>query len=299
MDSNSLPIPATPASMKTRCFRKEMTLLLGLAASSAFGTTLSYDDFSDITGLELSGNAAQAGSVVRLTPAAEGQVGGLFTTTQIALGSLNSFSTYFQFRITDSYSGIFHDSDGIPGAGGLLFVIQTQSNQVGVEGGLGFRGLSPSVGVEFDTWQDGDPVLDPSGNHVGINTNGSLTSLITAVESVPFNNGEIWNAWIDYDGDAQTMEVRWSLGDTRPGAAQLSHSIDFVGIFGPEVEGYFGFTSATGAAYGNHDILKWTLEDSYAPIYSASPVPEPGSAVALALLLSSAVFHRQRGGKRG
>jgi len=43
---------------------------------------------------------------------------------------------------------------------------------------------------------------------------------------------------------------------------------------------FVGFTSGTGAAYANHDVLSWTLEDRFAPI-GGNTVPEPGSLLLL------------------
>lgn len=287
--------------MNISSFRGHIPLLLGLLSSPVFGASLSYDGFSPSdfpSELTLSGDAVLAGSAVRLTSAVDDQSGGLFTTNKVALGALNSFSTYFQFQITGS-GGVddLWGEDG-PGADGLAFVIQTQSNQVGTSGGgLGYVNLNPSFVVEFDTFQNTLPAnpTEPSGNHVGININGSQWSAVAASEPTLFTAGDIWNAWVDYDGDAQTVEVRWSTAETRPAAAQLTHTIDLATVFGPNVEGHFGFTSGTGSAWGNHDILKWTLEDEFNPI---TAVPEPGSAVALALLLTSSVLSHRRRGKK-
>ena len=48
--------------------------------------------------MQLNGNAAQAGNVLRVTPATFFQSGSAFSTTAITLASNVSFSTYFQFR---------------------------------------------------------------------------------------------------------------------------------------------------------------------------------------------------------
>lgn len=284
--------------MNIPSFRGHLPLLLGLFASPAvLGASLSYNGFSASdfpTDLTLSGNAQLAGSVVRLTPASENMAGGLFTTDKAALGALKSFSTYFQFQITEA-TGADFGGDG-PGADGVVFVMQTQNDQLGsVGGGIGYDGLTQSFAVEFDTFYN-DFFEEPDGNHVGININGNMISLATASETGKrFNDGDLWNAWIDYDGDAQTVEIRWSTEEERPLSSQLTYGIDLSGIFGSGVEGHFGFTSATGGALENHDILKWTLEDSY----DITAVPEPGSAVTLAVLLTSSVLsHRRRGKKK-
>ena len=82
--------------------------LVGLFFSSvalvatAQATTINYADFNGVAGLTLNGNAAQAGNDLRLTPATFSQSGSAFSTSTIALNNLSSFSTRFQFQITNS-----------------------------------------------------------------------------------------------------------------------------------------------------------------------------------------------------
>jgi hypothetical protein len=79
-------------------------------------------------GLTLNGNAAQVGSVLRVTPANFSQAGSVFSTNPISLASNASFSTAFQFRFTNP--GGACDGQGC-GADGLVFIVQTNSNNVG------------------------------------------------------------------------------------------------------------------------------------------------------------------------
>lgn len=230
-----------------------------------------YTDFSDTSGLTINGTTTQAGSALRLTNATYWNSGSAFTTTATALGSLNSFSTYFQFRITNS-GGDISDASG-PGADGLVFVVQTVSNNVGGSGGsIGYGGINNSVGIEFDTFDNGPGGFnDPDGNHVGIDINGNIASIATASEPTLFNNGNVWNAWVDYNGTTNLLEVRWSQTSSRPFAAQLSSTIDLVDTLGQDTA-YLGFTSGTGLAWGTHEILSWEYRDSFSPI---TTVPEP------------------------
>lgn len=234
-----------------------------------------YTDFSNVNGLQLNGSAAQVSNVLRLTPATFNQSGSAFTTTAQPLGNLNSFSTYFQFRITNS-GGVVPD-DAVTGADGLVFVIQTVNNNAGgAGGGIGYQGITPSLGIEFDTYNNGEI----SGNHVGVDLNGSVNSVAAVNEPTPFNNGQVWNVWVDYNGATDGLEVRWSMSTTRPSGSQLSYTVDLVSLLGQNTA-YLGFTSGTGSAYGNHDILTWEYRDSFNPINQA--VPEPASITLLGL----------------
>ncbi len=60
------------------------------------------------------------------------------------------------------------------GADGIVFVLQPISTSIGsTGGGLGFEGITPSVGVTLDTWQNTNNT-DPAYDHVAIQINGDL-----------------------------------------------------------------------------------------------------------------------------
>jgi hypothetical protein len=253
---------------------KLTVIAIALIVTAPADAAFTYSDFSNVSELTINGNASQAGNALRLTNADLWNSGSFFTTSATPLGSLNSFSTYFQFRITNS-GGLIADGSG-PGADGLVFVVQTVSNSVGASGGsIGYGGISNSIGIEFDTFDNGSgpDFGDPNGNHVGINTGGNIASITTATEATLFNNDEIWNAWVDYNGSTNALEVRWSQTTSRPFAAQLSSDIDLIATLGQNTA-YLGFTSGTGLAWGNHEILSWEYRDSFSPI---STVPEPSN----------------------
>lgn len=260
-------------------------------ASLSARADFSYNDFSSTAGLQLNGSAAQAGNVLRLTPAVAGQSGSAFTTALTPLGNLSSFSTYFQFQITDS--GGITDEDGA-GADGIVFVVQTQNNNAGgAGGGIGYQGVTPSVGIEFDTYNNGNngSVGDPNGNHVGIDINGDVATPLadTVVEPTRFNDGNVWNAWVDYDGNLNNLEVRWSQSLVRPILPQLTKNVNLTAVLG-QTNAYLGFTAGTGSAWGNQDILQWQYVDEFAPIL----VPEPSSALFAMGILGTILQYRRR-----
>lgn len=265
---------------------------VALCASATAHADFNYSNFTDVSSLTLNGNAAQVADALRLSSATGNSSGSAFTTAATSLGSLNSFSTYFQFRITDS--GGIGDGDGA-GADGLAFVIQTVSNTVGgIGGSIGYGGITNSVGIEFDTYDNGIGYGDPDGNHVGIDVNGNIASLNTASESTRFNNGEVWNAWVDYNGSTNLLEVRWSQNTSRPAFAQLSNTVDLVATLGQNTA-YLGFTSATGSGWGNHDILSWQYRDSFSPI---TAVPEPSIYASMMLGIGIIGFASRRRASR-
>lgn len=248
-------------------------------AGQAAAAVISYPDFSSVAGLTLNGNAAQVGNVLRLTPANYGESGSAFSTSTVSLASNASFSTFFQFRFTNP--GGACDGQGC-GADGLVFVVQTVGNNVGgAGGGIGYAGINNSVGIEFDTWNNGAGDNN-SSNHIGVDVNGSVDSIVLAeVTEADMNNGDIWNAWIDYDGSTNLLEARLGRSAVRPASAILSLTRNLASDLGT-TNAFVGFTSGTGAAYANHDVLSWTLEDRFAPIGGGgNSVPEPGSLLLL------------------
>lgn len=268
------------------------TALATLLSTAASAAVIQYADFSSVAGLTLNSNAAQVGNVLRVTPATWSQAGSAFSTSTVSLAANASFSTYFQFRFTGA--GGWNDGIG-PGADGLVFVVQTVGNNVGgAGGGIGYLGLANSVGIEFDTWRN-DPYDLGSSNHIGIDVNGSITSLVQAeVTEADMNNGDIWNAWVDYNGSTQLLEARLSRSAIRPGTAMVSLTRDLAVDLGT-LDAFVGFTSGTGSAFANHDVLTWTLENRFAPI-GGGQVPEPTTLALVggALAMLAGVSRRRR-----
>lgn len=247
--------------------------------NNAAATTITFNNFSDVSSLQLNGSAAGIGNPVggalRLTNDL-GQGGSAFLKNSISLAADASFSSFFSFRI-DNPMGI-SDSDG-QGADGIVFAVQTVANNVGgIGGGIGYQNIAKSVGIEFDTWDNGG-WDENDGNHVGIDLNGSIDSVVQTHVGSRMNNGNIWYAWVDYNGATDLLEVRLSENSNRPNTSALSLTRDLTGDL-QGTNAFVGFTSGTGAAGGNHDILSWQFVNTFQPI-GHNNVPEPAS---LALL---------------
>jgi hypothetical protein len=236
-------------------------ILIGLPIVSR-AASVTFPDFSNTTGLVLNGHAHTVvtgdGTVLRLTGAFTSQAGSVFSSTAI---NAATFSTFFQFRITNPGGPLF-DGNAEAGADGIVFVIQAVSSSIGGLGeGIGYRGIGSSVGVEFDTWHN-SANYDPDSNHVGIDINGVVDhgfgAPFTQTVVPRFDDGNLWNAWVDYDGTV--VEVRASQTAVRPNLPLLTRPVNLVSILG-QSSAYVGFTSGTGSDYGDHDILNWQYND--------------------------------------
>lgn len=272
---------------------KQLTaaIALVLASTGANAVTISYSDFSDLSAFQLNGSAAAIpnpaapDNALRLTNNLS-QSGSAFLTDAISLNNQASFSARFDFRIFDAIGSF--DKDGW-GADGLSFVVQTVSNSVGgAGGGIGYRYIADSVGIEFDTWNNPE-WDDADGNHVGINLEGDVNSVAQATVSPRMNNGDVWTAWIDYDGVNDLLEVRLSDTGLRSDVALLSYNVDLVSVLG-STNAFVGFTSGTGSAGGHHDILNFDFRNDFNPIV----VSEPAPFALLALSMFGLVYRRFR-----
>ncbi len=190
----------------------------------------------------LNGAAVQVNDTCwTLTPAQNGQVGSIWNETKVDLN--NSFQV-----IMELYLGC-KDGDG---ADGILFGLQPVSTSIGQQGeGLGFQGVSPSVGIEFDTWQNGN-LADPSFDHVAITKNGilnhaSANNLAGPVQASPTSQNIEDCNWhklrVNWDANTKTIEVWFDC------SLRLTYTGDIVNeVFGGDPNVFWGFTAATGGA---------------------------------------------------
>lgn len=214
-------------------FRKTY-LLLCLALFSFSSQQLWGQDFF------LNGSATQTNDTCWvLTPDELWKSGSIWNEQKINLNE--SFQV-----LMDMYLGC-RDADG---ADGIVFGFQPVSTSVGTQGeGIGFQGVKPSLGIEFDTWQNNN-LGDPFNDHIAIIRDGNMNhnSPTTLAGPVQAGNGNIedckWHSLrVNWDVSTHTLDVWFDC------QLRLSYTGDIVNdIFGGDPLVFWGFTSATGGA---------------------------------------------------
>lgn len=265
-----------------------LVVAFSVLAGQAFAFEMSFNDFSAVSQLTLNGDAEVTttgdGEVLRLTQAEVSQAGNAFSTEMF---NATAFSSHFTFRISNSGSISSHEESF--GADGIAFVVQSNGPDITANDGGGwmaYGGIQNSVAVEFDTFYN-NLLGDLDSNHIGVLENGSVIhqpagDRTVSVES-KFDDASVWHAWIDYNGTH--LEVRANQSGIRSEEALLSVEIDIPSVIGSETA-HFGFTSATGFSFSDHDILSLSYIDSYDPITST---PEPSSVFMFGIGLAAAL----------
>jgi gliding motility-associated-like protein len=175
-----------------------------------------------------------------LTTETRNESGSVWNSNKIDL--THSFDFYFNV-----YLGCIDST----GADGIAFVLQPISTNIGAIGeGLGFEGVSPSVGISLDTWQN-TRRNDPSYDHINIQLNGVVTHGNDLAGPVPAS------ATSENIEDCQwhVLRIAWDamtkiLTTWFDGQLRLQTQYDLVAkVFNNDPMVYWGFSGATGGGF--------------------------------------------------
>ncbi|MEI8044608.1 MAG: LamG-like jellyroll fold domain-containing protein, partial [Verrucomicrobiota bacterium] len=212
---------------------------------------INYSNFSSTAGLNLVGDAAQNGSVLRITPSAPSRSGGFWAINKQSCAA--GFDTRFQFRISNA--GSF---PGTPAGGdGFAFTIQNigpaDSNFYAPPSAPG-----ASISVFFNTFLNWPgclgPQCDVSDNSVGVVSNGLYVAQVDLTpKGIDLKSGTAHEARVTFDGAALTVWVDGTMVLASIPVPGLASALDADG------KAWVGFNAATGWAWENHDILNWTF----------------------------------------
>ena len=185
----------------------------------------------------------------QLTVTEPNAVGSIWHVDKISLE--NSFEVVFELNFGCK------DDDG---ADGIVFGFQPLSTDQGSTGGtLGFGGIEPSIGIEFDTYQNNtggynDPVFD----HIAILKNGNVSHsgpdhlagpVFTGTMSPNIEDCLDHSVRVIWDADNLMLSVYFDC------ILSLTYSGDIVNeIFGGDPEVFWGFTASTGGLNNNQTV---------------------------------------------
>jgi gliding motility-associated-like protein len=234
---------------------KNIVFVMGLRFSNLFLLIVLFIN-QGYSQFNISGDAVSlGGGCYRLTPDENSMTGAVWNTTKINL--LEEFDITLSLNFGSNNSG----------ADGISFILQPISAGVSSPGsGVGFSGISPSLGVVMDTYQngsDGDPTFD----HMSLHKNGDVTHAsnnelvsYTSVAGFP-NNVE--------DGLDHFFRFKWSPAENS-GTIQVwfdnvlcfTYTNDIVNtIFGGDPFVYWGVSASTGGYSNEHKVCMNIVAD--------------------------------------
>ncbi|RMG74175.1 MAG: T9SS C-terminal target domain-containing protein [Bacteroidetes bacterium] len=195
----------------------------------------------------------------RLTPASGNQKGHMWYPTRLDLR--------FAFDMTFAVLAGQNDS----GADGLAFILHRDPNGLSASGsgggGLGILGITPSVYLEIDTYDNG--TADPSQDHLAFGLNGNIWSHASTPTSFATNIEDRRYHLLRITWDPALKQFDVYFDDL--GSVFHTYSKDIVKeVFSDESLVYFGWSAATGGR--NNDQQVHVVSMQFAPEGTTFPV---------------------------
>ncbi len=229
--------------------------------------------FSSSAGLNLLGSSTLEGSSLRLTAAEAWNTSSAWFCRKLDLAG--GFETQFDFSISDP--GGFD----VGGADGLAFVIHSQDIQsIGNGGGsMGYGNISNSLAIEIDPWINPETLED--AQHIAIHSLGVSPNVPDSTSRLGYYAvaGDL------KDGAVHTIKIQYYAGALRVFLDDLDTPVIIANVDLQNLPGgsiltqdggaIIGFTSSTGAAFENHDILNWTYIEGFSNVSSESDETGP------------------------
>ncbi|MGA0556494.1 lectin-like domain-containing protein [Larkinella sp. VNQ87] len=194
-----------------------------------------------------SAQASSQSDCYELTKAQIAQNGALWNEKPLHLNE--SFELEFTINLGDNPGG----------ADGIVMVLQTRGNRVlaASPSGIGFSGLTPALGIEFDTHQN---VFfgDPRENHIALVRDGNSDHRLISKFDPPVPISTT-GASVE-DGLDHLVRVKWDavkhiLQVEVDCQLRINQSVDLIKeIFNGGDQVYWGFTSSTGSSYSVYTV---------------------------------------------
>ena len=209
--------------------------------SGATTPTVNFGSGFTSTGLNMYG-ATVTGTTLQLTDggSSEGRIAWYKTPVNI-----QKFTTDFTFQQTSAT------------ADGFTFTLQNAPAGIWAVGGnassLGYGGITPSIAVKFDLYNNAGEGSDSTGFY--LNGAAPTTPFVDMTNSgVNLHSGDVMHAHLTYDGTTLTL----LLTDTVTNASfTTSTAVNIPTQVGANTA-YVGFTGGTGGLTAVQNILTWT-----------------------------------------
>jgi hypothetical protein len=217
------------------------------ASSGGTGTAaVNYSTgFASATNLALVNGPTLAAGALELTDGGTFEARATWYSTPV---NVQAFTNDFTFQISPAAANA---------TDGLTFTIQNQGLTAhgGMGGSLGYQGVTPSVAVKFDTFNNSGEGV----NSTGFYTDGAAPT-VPATDLTPsgvnLHSGHVMHVHLTYDGTTLTS----TLTDTVTNATfTASQAINIPGILGSSTA-FVGFTAGTGGTVSTQEILTWTYQ---------------------------------------
>lgn len=212
--------------------------------------------------------------------------------------SVASFNTCFTFSITGEGSAGFafliatydHYNFSVTGAGGASMCVLNKTHNGDANNHV--------FAVEFDTWLNPE-FNDPSDNHIGVNVNSMNSTAVynlcgIATYCLHLISGDDFTTWIDYDGESQALEVRFTNGSTLQGVARPAtpiitvKSLDLSHVVNDYM--HVGFSGSVGNEPEVHHIKSWSFQSSSNSVVQGAGKSDPRVALIAGLAAGAALL---------
>lgn len=250
----------------TAARRLRVCAVSSLLAATAFAgearaaTDACYEGGDLLPNFKLNGNAELNGTDVIVTQALGNQ--------RASVMYYPTFSTASDLHIAMQ---IKISMNGNGGADGMAFVMHDDPagpSALGAQGlGIGYEGITKSVVVELDTYQNAG---DPNANHIAITRGGDPVHtdlqnfglpVVSNPNGITLKSGAPIFLWIDYAHATTELSVYLATTNTKPATAAMATAIDLSTAIGPTF--YAGFTASTGGSWSQHEVIDLFASDHF------------------------------------
>ncbi|HEY0552605.1 MAG TPA: L-type lectin-domain containing protein, partial [Verrucomicrobiae bacterium] len=216
-----------------------------------------FPNFPSANGLVLQGDATTTSNVLHLMRPNGSGGGAAWMSAQRSVAG--GFISEFRFRIVSRVGG---------GADGFAFAIAGTPQPVFGSSGLSYSGITNSLAVEFDTWQNSSDG-DPNDHHIAVHSRGALgnsqseTASLGLFTPADFSDGLVHQVRISYVPGAFLVFL------DNFSTPVLNLNLDLSTLLAlPGGKAWIGLMAGSGSSTETHDISTW----SYAGFANAAPI---------------------------